>query len=56
MTTIEATAKFQAGQITTSELAEILTANAAAQVEAENIARHGTADSITIITDIRAGR
>lgn len=53
MTNAEATAKFQAGEITVSELAQTLEANAKAQVEAENIARHGTANSVTVITDIR---
>ena len=52
MTNAEATAKFQAGEITAAELAEVFLANAKAQVEAENIARHGTANSVTVISDI----
>lgn len=56
MTNAEAAAKFQAGQITVDELAQVMQANAKADVEAENIARHGTADSVTVYSDILTGR
>ena len=54
MDTATAYTKFQAGEITLTELSAIAEANAKAQAEAENIARHGTANSITINT--AAGR
>jgi hypothetical protein len=54
MDTATAFAKFQAGELTLAQVTEIAEANARTQVEAENVARNGTADSLTIHTDIRA--
>jgi len=52
-TTTEAVTRYQAGEITATELAAILEAANRAQVEADNIARHGTANSVQIFADIR---
>ena len=46
-------AMYDKGEITLTELTGLMLANAKADAEAANIARNGTANSLTIISDIR---